>query len=400
MKEKRKNEEQAITLIALVITIIVLLILAGVTIATLTGQNGILTQASKSNVETRAGKVEEEVNLWKMQINANNYTTWGTEDENAMLARLKKDGSVLEQEIDPNNRTITIGDRVISYKVDVPEGKLVLEYQVDGSLLFLIPKISGYVGYNEYAQNILKGKTNEEKISIFLEGESESIGRNFQNLSEWIEYFNSETGSHITQENFEEDIVNKVKEWEQPCSSFDEVMILWHTVKYKAYTEKYDKYSDGSYYINIKRDDVQIADSIELNNAYPTDIKAGTYTYTAIAQKDGQEASVTLTFKKEDLPRYVIELRSNYIFRVYDHQEEKYLTFSTAQLTLKKNGVEVFNQDVTNNINKYGVESNSNIYMREDLENKDFNLFEKTEAKLIVDGTEIQNVVCMPPWME
>lgn len=264
----------------------------------------------------------------------------------------------------------------------------------------MIPKISGYVGYNEYAQNILKGKTNEEKISIFLEGESESIGRNFQNLSEWIEYFNSETGSHITQENFEKDIVNKVKEWEQPCSSFDEVMILWHTVKYKAYTEKYDKYSDGSYYINIKRDDVQIADSIELNNAYPTDIKAGTYTYTAIAQKDGQEASVTLTFKKEDLPRYVIELRSNYIFRVYDHQEEKYLTFSTAQLTLKKNGVEVFNQDVTNNINKYGVESNSNIYMREDLENKDFNLFEKTEAKLIVDGTEIQNVVCMPPWME
>lgn len=43
MKNFRKN--QGITLIALVITVIVLLILAGITIATLTGDNGILTRA-------------------------------------------------------------------------------------------------------------------------------------------------------------------------------------------------------------------------------------------------------------------------------------------------------------------------------------------------------------------
>ena len=41
-----------ITLIALVITIIVLLILAGVTIATLTGDNGILIYAEESHEET------------------------------------------------------------------------------------------------------------------------------------------------------------------------------------------------------------------------------------------------------------------------------------------------------------------------------------------------------------
>ena len=52
MKEKdkktKKNKERVkgITLIALVITIIVLLILAGVTISTLTGDNGILGKAS------------------------------------------------------------------------------------------------------------------------------------------------------------------------------------------------------------------------------------------------------------------------------------------------------------------------------------------------------------------
>ena len=45
-----------ITLIALVITIIVLLILAGVTITTLTGDNGILKQADKAKTETTMGE--------------------------------------------------------------------------------------------------------------------------------------------------------------------------------------------------------------------------------------------------------------------------------------------------------------------------------------------------------
>ena len=43
------NKNKGITLIALVITIIVLLILAGVSIAMLTGQNGILSQAQNAS---------------------------------------------------------------------------------------------------------------------------------------------------------------------------------------------------------------------------------------------------------------------------------------------------------------------------------------------------------------
>ena len=51
MNNNLKNMK-GITLIALVITIIVLLILAGVSIAMLTGQNGILTQAQNSKQAT------------------------------------------------------------------------------------------------------------------------------------------------------------------------------------------------------------------------------------------------------------------------------------------------------------------------------------------------------------
>lgn len=51
---------KGITLIALVITIIVLLILAGVTIATLFGENGIITMAQKAKEETEDAAKEEQ----------------------------------------------------------------------------------------------------------------------------------------------------------------------------------------------------------------------------------------------------------------------------------------------------------------------------------------------------
>ena len=43
-----KRKESGITLIALVVTIVVLLILAGVSISMLIGENGIITQARTS----------------------------------------------------------------------------------------------------------------------------------------------------------------------------------------------------------------------------------------------------------------------------------------------------------------------------------------------------------------
>ena len=56
-----KNNQKGITLVALVITIIVLLILAGVTIAALSGDNGILTNASKSKQENALGEAKDMV---------------------------------------------------------------------------------------------------------------------------------------------------------------------------------------------------------------------------------------------------------------------------------------------------------------------------------------------------
>lgn len=58
-----KKENKGITLIALVVTIIVLLILAGVTIITLTGDNGILEIAINAVEETEKEEGREEINI-------------------------------------------------------------------------------------------------------------------------------------------------------------------------------------------------------------------------------------------------------------------------------------------------------------------------------------------------
>ena len=57
------EQKRGITLIALVITIIVLLVLAGVSIASLTGDNGVLTKASDSKILNAIGEAKDEINL-------------------------------------------------------------------------------------------------------------------------------------------------------------------------------------------------------------------------------------------------------------------------------------------------------------------------------------------------
>ena len=61
--KKREKANKGITLIALVITIIVLLILAAVSIATLTGENGILTEADTAQKKAEREEAKEQAKL-------------------------------------------------------------------------------------------------------------------------------------------------------------------------------------------------------------------------------------------------------------------------------------------------------------------------------------------------
>lgn len=59
MRKIKEKNESGITLVALVVTIIVLLILAGITIATLFGDNGVIEKAQKAKDETQKAQENE-----------------------------------------------------------------------------------------------------------------------------------------------------------------------------------------------------------------------------------------------------------------------------------------------------------------------------------------------------
>ena len=142
MKEIKK-QTKGITLIALVITIIVLLILAGVSIAMLTGQNGILTQAKKADVETRGAAVEEARDLWKtnqeLDSKSNSSTTQSLEE---LVKELENQGLLINDEPEQilTNGQVTIGSRTISFATTL------VDAFKNGDI-----KIGDYISYNPIA---------------------------------------------------------------------------------------------------------------------------------------------------------------------------------------------------------------------------------------------------------
>ena len=68
-----KNKEKGITLVALVITIIVLLILAGITITALNAENGLFTRTKQTKIQNALANSKEEVQLAISTVMTENY---------------------------------------------------------------------------------------------------------------------------------------------------------------------------------------------------------------------------------------------------------------------------------------------------------------------------------------
>jgi flagellar basal body-associated protein FliL len=66
-KNKKVESKRGITLVALVVTIVVLLILAGITINTLLGENGIIDQSKEASEEADKAEEQEAINLATVQ---------------------------------------------------------------------------------------------------------------------------------------------------------------------------------------------------------------------------------------------------------------------------------------------------------------------------------------------
>ena len=110
-----RKKQRGITLIALVVTIIVLLILAGVSISMLTGQNGILNRASEAKKNTEAASDLEFLQTKAYEAVTNYYVKGQTGSENEyILEELGKvsgvETSVSQGTVKYNGKTYDISE--------------------------------------------------------------------------------------------------------------------------------------------------------------------------------------------------------------------------------------------------------------------------------------------------
>ncbi len=159
------KQETGITLIALVVTIVVLLILAGVTVSLLQDENGIIEKSKVAKIETRASQVEDEVGMWKLNNFISKESNQEQESADEMLEDLISRKLLTEDEIDRNQELITIKKN---------DGTVVKE-----------------ISYSSVTINISKTPATEKSRSVLVKVDSVDGLATIKNDEEFYNFINS-----------------------------------------------------------------------------------------------------------------------------------------------------------------------------------------------------------------
>ena len=168
-KQRKIRGNCGITLIALVVTIVVLLILAGVSISMLSGDNGIINKAINAAKETNKAAQIEEIQLEifnKTLVNDGEIT----EDE---LKTILLSYGTLSTEENLLDKTLTISKDGTQIKVTEIYNDLFWEEDVEKSISLNSSQVSIAVGEEETLTATLTGLTGDITWSI----EDESIAK-------------------------------------------------------------------------------------------------------------------------------------------------------------------------------------------------------------------------------
>ena len=137
VNKKCIHNKSGITLISLIVTIIVLLILAGISITTLTGENGIIKQSKSAKEETEISEEKEVIQKSVINVIGNNKHGELKLDEFEKELNLNTKNEKTEIIDDENNIIIKFTERQRYYEIDKegnisgPTNKLIDDYAGD-----------------------------------------------------------------------------------------------------------------------------------------------------------------------------------------------------------------------------------------------------------------------------
>ena len=199
------KNKKGITLIALVVTIVVLLILAGVTISLLLDENGIIAKSKDARTETRVSQIEDEVGMWKQHNFINKESNQAQESADTMLESLISKKLLTEDEIDRDQELITIKKkngtiiREISYSSVTINISKFPETEKSGAVILTVDSVDGLTkidvsqgdeGLNNFVNSLSEEQKKEiirnEYIKLVNKEDPSANCTTFQNVLDWL----------------------------------------------------------------------------------------------------------------------------------------------------------------------------------------------------------------------
>ena len=198
------KNKRGITLIALVVTIVVLLILAGVTISLLLDENGIIAKSKDARTETKVSQIEDEVGMWKQHNFINKESNQAQESADTMLASLISRKLLTEDEIDREQELITIKKKdgtvikEISYSSVTINISKFPETEKSGAVVLTVDSVDELTKIdvsqgNEELNNFVNSLSEDQKKEIIRNGIIKEVNQEdpsancttFQDVLDW-----------------------------------------------------------------------------------------------------------------------------------------------------------------------------------------------------------------------
>ena len=417
------KNKKGITLIALVVTIVVLLILAGVTISLLLDENGIIAKSKDARIGTRASQVEDEVGMWKQHNFINKESNQAQENADTMLANLISRKLLTEDEIDRNQELITIKKKDGTVIKEISYGNVTInisktpETEKSGAVALTatvtgttIPNIDMSNGEEEL-NNWMNSLTEEEKKEIIRQMLPKSVNKiynatEYDTLEKAIVKLNEEQEIPETI-NKEEDLWNLLKKENgfdlflmefcigPLCYNKDTKIVKGYTVtnpdnktsnEYRAtengtYTFKIQELVTGKTYTKK----VEVTNIDENAKYYVTNIKESDI-------NNNTAKVITKLATRQSIKIAIVKTHNYWCVALRDKETNTLQTFTTAYIIYNNQKIDISSLISEKNGYSYILGNNIGNYLNNNLESFDKNEFYGSIQQFIIekDGTEFR----------
>ena len=165
VKESLIINAKGVTLIALVITIIILLILSGVAIATLTGENGLFARAKQAKVAQTEADMKENLNLVIQELQVEKLAGATLDDirQEWLTSKLSEYNPILKEDETTNSKKVTL-----------QKNGIIKTYMIDENLN--ITEVENESGI-DFSYEIVKRENGKVKILIKVQDSENGINK-------------------------------------------------------------------------------------------------------------------------------------------------------------------------------------------------------------------------------